>query len=100
MRQKRLDNQRAFLSTEALFACVYACAVQPARSKAATAVDLRRSCRTIMCERKPAISPQPSKRTCDGCRKRQEMLNEVLAHKLKEEAGRVNKHGPGVGEKD
>jgi hypothetical protein len=62
MRQKRLDNQRAFLSTEALFARVYACAMQPARSKAATAVDLRRDCRTIMCERKPAISLQPSKK--------------------------------------
>ena len=87
MRPHRLTNRCAFLSTEALFACVYACAVQPARSEAATALTCCAVVATITCERKPAISLRPSKRTCEGSRRRQEMLNEVLAHKLKEEAG-------------
>src|ERR1039457_3617085 len=86
MRPHRLTNRCAFLSTEALFACVYACAVQPARSEAATALTCCAVVATITCERKPAISLRPSKRTCDGCRKRQEMLNAVLAYKQKKKA--------------
>ena len=35
-----------------------------------------------------------------GLQEAQEMLNEVLAYKRKEMAGRGNKHGPGAGEKD
>src|ERR1039457_4144273 len=62
MRPHRLTNRCAFLSTEALFACVYACAVQPARSEAATALTCCAVVATITCERKPAISLRPSKK--------------------------------------
>src|ERR1017187_4983549 len=62
MRPHRLTKRCAFLSKEALFACVYACAVQPARSEAATALTCCAVVATITCARKPAISMQPSKK--------------------------------------
>jgi hypothetical protein len=77
-----------------------ACAVRPARSKAATALTCVVDVGQSLVSGRSQFGYNLPKRTCDGCRKRQEMLNEVLAHKLKEEAGEVNNHGPGVGEKD
>jgi hypothetical protein len=77
-----------------------ACAVQSARSKAATAL----TCVAIVGQSRVSGNLQfhydLAKGRATVCRKQQETLNEVLAYKREEKAGRVNKHGPGVGEKD
>ena len=66
MRPHRLTNRCAFLSTEALFACVYACAVQPARSEAATALTCCAVVATITCERKDSVVGLVSLDECMG----------------------------------
>jgi len=77
-----------------------ACAVQPARSKAATPLTCVAIVGQSLVSGRSQFGYNLAKRTCDGSRKRQAMLNEVLAYKRKKKAGRLNKHGPGAGEKD